>query len=107
VALPYFRKATSGYGGVGRAMAEHSLGNAPASQRELDATIAGFSRNAAYQIAEVYAWRGEPDKAFEWLERAYVQNDGGLTCIKADPLMKPLQSDPRFAAFLRKLGLPE
>ena len=80
---------------------------APAAQRELDATIAGFSRNAAYQIAEIYAWRGEPDKAFEWLERAYVQNDGGLTFIKADPLMKSLQSDQRFAAFLRKLGLPE
>jgi hypothetical protein len=69
--------------------------------------IAGFSQGAAYQIAEVYAWRGEPDKAFEWLERAYAQNDGGLTFIKADPLMKPLQPDPRFAIFLRKLGLPE
>jgi TolB-like protein/Tfp pilus assembly protein PilF len=106
-ALPYFRRATSGYGGAGRAMAEHSLGHAPAAQRELDATIAGFSGNAAYQIAEAYAWRGEPDKAFEWLERAYVQNDGGITFIKADPLMKSLQADPRFAALLRKLGLPE
>ncbi len=105
--LVYFRKAGSGYGGAGRAMAEHSLGNVEAAQRELDAEIAGFSRGAAYQIAEVYAWRGERDKAFEWLERAYAQNDGGLTFIKADPLMRPIQSDPRFVAFLRKMGLPE
>jgi serine/threonine-protein kinase len=104
--LPYFRKAGSGYGGAGRAMAEHSLGNAETAQRELDAEIAEFSQGGAYQIAEVYAWRGEKDKAFEWLERAYAQNDGGLTFIKADPLMKPLHSDPRYAAFLRKMGIP-
>ena len=62
---------------------------------------------AAYQIAEVYAWRGEADKAFEWLERSYAQDDGGLSFIKVDPLLKSVESDPRFAAFLRKLGLPE
>jgi tetratricopeptide (TPR) repeat protein len=106
-AMPYFRKAGSGYGGAGRAMAEHSLGNSQAAQRELDAEIAQYAQGAAYQIAEVHAWRGEMDKAFEWLERAYAQNDGGLSFIKADPLMKPVQGDPRFAAFLRKLGLPE
>ena len=106
-AMPWFRKAGSGYGGAGRAMAEFTLGNAEAAQLELDAEIAGYSQGAAYQIAEVYAWRGEKDKAFEWLERAYVQNDGGLSFIKADPLMKNVQADPRFAAFLRKMGLPE
>jgi serine/threonine-protein kinase len=106
-AMPYFRKADSGYGGAGRAMAEFTLGNAEAAQRELEAEIDGFSWGAAYQNAEIYAWRGEKDKAFEWLERAYVQNDGGLSFIKADPLMKSLHSDPRFAAFLRKMGLPE
>jgi serine/threonine-protein kinase len=106
-AMPYFRKAGSGYGGAGRAMAEHSLGHVDAAQRELDAEIAGFSQGAAYQVAEVYAWRGESDKAFEWLERAYAQNDGGLSFIKADPLLKSIQADPRFHAFLRKLGLPE
>ena len=106
-AMPYFRKAGSGYGGAGRAMAEFTLGHAAAAQRELDAEIAGFSQGAAFQIAEIYAWRGEKDKAFEWLERAYAQHDGGLSFIKADPLMKPLHGDPRYAAFLRKMGLPE
>jgi TolB-like protein/Tfp pilus assembly protein PilF len=105
-AMEFFRRAQSGYGGAGRAMAEYSLGNAKASQQELDAEIANFAQGAAYQIAQVYAWRGETDKAFEWLERAYAQNDGGLSFIKADPLMAPLKDDPRFAAFLKKLGLP-
>jgi hypothetical protein len=40
----------------------------------------------AYQIAQVYAFRGESDKSFEWLERAYKQRDPGLPSIKVDPL---------------------
>jgi TolB-like protein/Tfp pilus assembly protein PilF len=106
-AMEFFRRARSGYGGAGRTMALHSLGDAKASQAELEAEIAEFSKGAAYQIAECYAWRGEKDKAFEWLERAYTQHDGGLTFIKADPLVKSLHTDPRYAALLRKMGLPE
>jgi len=54
----------------------------------------------------VYAFRGENDHAFEWLERAYAQHDSGLAEIKADPLLKNLQRDPRYAAFLKKMRLP-
>jgi TolB-like protein/Tfp pilus assembly protein PilF len=106
-AMTWFRKAGSGYGGAGRTMAQHSLGDAKASQAELDAEIAAYAQGGAYQIAEAYAWRGETDKAFEWLDRAYAQNDGGLAFIKADPLLASIKRDPRFPAFLRKLELPE
>ena len=37
-----------------------------------------FAETAAYQIAEVYAYRGDKDRAFEWLERARRQRDAGL-----------------------------
>ena len=47
-----------------------------------------------------------PDEAFEWLDRAYVQRSGSLIGLKVDPLMKSLRDDPRYAAFLRKLNLP-
>ena len=47
-----------------------------------------FKDVVAYQIAAVYAFRGEADRAFEWLDRAYVQRDGGLTEMKGDPLLK-------------------
>ena len=60
----------------------------------------------AYQIAQVYAWRGENDKAFEWLERAYRQRDGGLTYLPYDRLLASLHTDPRFRGLLRKLRLP-
>ena len=51
-------------------------------------------------------WRGEDDKAFEWLDIAYAQNDGGIGLIKTDPVLKPLRTDARFAAMVKKLGLP-
>jgi len=91
---------------TGVAMAEHAVGNAADSQRALDDLIAKYAHDSAYQVADVHAWRGEPDKAFEWLERAYDQRDGGLSTIKTDPLLKPLWTDARFAAMLKKLGLP-
>lgn len=106
-ALAIFRKTGSAYGGAGIAMAEYTLGHASESEQALDQEIATYGQGAGYQIAEAYAWRGEKDKAFEWLDRAYAQHDGGLTFIKADPLLASVQGDHRFAAFLRKMGLPK
>jgi hypothetical protein len=45
--------------------------------------------------------------AFEWLQRAYMQRDGGLVEIKVDLLLADLRSDPRYKALLRKMNLPE
>jgi tetratricopeptide (TPR) repeat protein len=105
-ALGFFSRKASGYGLVGVAIAQHSLGHAEASQRALDQAIADYAQGAAYQIAEAFAWRGEKDKAFEWLERARVQHDGGLTFIKSDPLVASLVGDPRYGALMDRLGLP-
>jgi serine/threonine-protein kinase len=89
------------------AMAEHTLGHARESQQALEQLIAQHATEAAFQIAEIYAWRGEKDKAFKWLERAYQQRDGGLSDIKTDPPLANLRNDPRYRAFLRKMNLPE
>lgn len=89
------------------AMAEHDLGHQAESERQLKDLIERFKTQAAYQIAEVYALRGEQPQAFEWLEAAYSQRDGGLTMLKIDPLLDTLHGDPRYAALLRKMNLPE
>jgi len=91
----------------GIAMAEHSLGHIQKSQEALDGLIARHAKGSAFQVAEVYAWRHEKDKAFEWLDRAYRQRDAGLVYIKGDPFLASLHGDPRFGAFLRKMKLPE
>jgi adenylate cyclase len=85
----------------------HALGRSGESDAALAALKGKYAAEAAYQIAEAHAFRGEVDLAFEWLERAYAQRDGGLADIKSDRLMQRLVDDPRYKAFLRKLKLPE
>ncbi len=58
---------------------------------------------APYQIAEVYAWLGETDLAFRWLERAWEARDPGMTDLKVDPLLEPLQGDPRYRELLSRM----
>ncbi len=89
------------------ALVQHALGHTQEAQRALDALIAGFAETAAYQIAEVYAWRGDRERAFEWLERAYVLEDDGLLALRDDVLLRSLRGDPRRAALLRRLNLPD
>jgi serine/threonine-protein kinase len=86
-------------------MIEYSLGHQDKSQQALDQLIATSAQYGAYQIAEVYAWRGQKDQAFQWLERAYAQHDGGLTEVKIDPVLASLRTDPRYQAFLVKMKL--
>ena len=59
----------------------------------------------AYQIAEVYAYRGEIDKAFDWMDRAYQQRDRGLLVVKSDWLIKNLRQDPPYTELLKKMHL--
>ena len=94
-----------GWRRVGTAMVEYSLGHQDKSQQALDQLIATAAQYAAYQIAEVYAWRGQKDQAFQWLERAYLQHDGGLSEIQGDPTLVALRTDPRYQAFLVKMKL--
>jgi TolB-like protein len=78
---------------------------------EADAALANLEKHHtnynAYQIALVYANRGELDQAFGWLDRAYRQRDGQLLGLKVSPWTKNLRSDPRFNALIRKLGLQD
>jgi tetratricopeptide (TPR) repeat protein len=88
------------------AIAYHALGRKKESDAALRELIAKYNAAGAFQIAQVYAFRNQPDEAFEWLDRAYAQRDGGLIATKVDPLLKSLHNDPRYAAFLKKLNLP-
>jgi TolB-like protein/DNA-binding winged helix-turn-helix (wHTH) protein/Tfp pilus assembly protein PilF len=91
---------------VGQALAYHSLGRPHDSDAALQQLIATRQEDGAMQIAGVYAFRGESDKAFEWLERAYRQRDGGVMFLKINPLLKSLRQDPRYAELLTKMHLP-
>ena len=91
----------------GVATAEHTLGHARESQQALDQFIANGGQAKAYDIATIYAWRGEKDKAFEWLDRAYQQRNSNLYGFRNEFYLASLRGDARFAAMLRKMNLPE
>ena len=101
------RETDEGWRLCGLPLVFHALGRRDESDAALAALKDKYAGNSAYQIAEVHAFRGEADLAFEWLERAYDQRDGGVSEIKGDRLMRGLVGDPRYKAFLRKLKLPE
>jgi TolB-like protein/Tfp pilus assembly protein PilF len=79
----------------------------PESDAALAELIAKNGEVAAYQIAEVYGYRNDRDKAFEWLERARRQRDAGISGLRPDVLLKNLHDDPRWDALLRTLGLAD
>jgi serine/threonine-protein kinase len=91
---------------LGQAMAQHDMRHSSESEAALEALVKAYGYNAAYQVAQAYAWRGQSDMAFKWLDRAFVQRDGGLAEVKYDPALRKLRADPRFGVLLKKLGLP-
>ena len=75
------------------------------SDAALNDLIKNDAETAAYQIADAYAYRGDKDKAFEWLARARQQRDPGLGFLRSDPLLENLHDDPRWNALLHSVGL--
>ena len=89
------------------AMARWSQKRIPEADAALARLIESSADTSAYLIAEVYAYRGDKDRAFEWLERARRQRDGGLGFLRCDPFLANLQEDPRWDLFLRTMGLAD
>lgn len=81
--------------------AAHRNAEADAALNKLLANPSGFE----LQIAEVYAWFGDADKAFEWLNKA-VTGDPGIIWFRYDPLLAGLNADPRYGAILKRMNLP-
>ncbi len=95
-----------GYRRFELALAQYVRGDRAAADAALADLIANGRDNLAYQIAEVYAVRGEKDKAFEWLQISFDNHDAGTLTLLVDPLLRGLRDDPRYHKLLEKLGLP-
>jgi len=91
---------------AGLAIVYHALGR----RKESDAALARLEAESAdtwaYGVALVHAYRGDADQAFRWLDRAYAQYDQ-VFFVKLESQWDKLRSDARYAAFLRKMNLPE
>ena len=89
---------------IGLVMAYHELGQRENSDQVLAALIEKYESGAAYNIAYVMAFRGETDRAFEWLDKAVEYGDPGLSEILGWPLFRNIQNDPRWLPFLSSIG---
>lgn len=79
-------------------------------RKAADAALADLLANKEgliYQIAQVYAVRGETDKAFEWLQTSFDIHDTGMLALLVDPLLRGLRDDPRYKAFVVKMNFPK
>jgi len=94
------------YRGFELALAHYVRGDRAAADAALADLIAKSRDIAAYQIAQVYAVRGEKEKTFEWLQISFDTHDTGTLGLLIDPLLRDLRTDPRYKRLLAKLGLP-
>lgn len=96
-ALTAFQQETMDDGQLeGMAMVYHALGKKSESD---EATTAAAKQDAVVwssAVARVYAFRGESDRAFTWLQRAYDQRDEDLWMIKGDPVFARMSNDQQF-----------
>ena len=63
----------------------------------------GSSSSSAYQLACVYADRGDADHAFEWMEVGYTERDSGIALVKTSSFFRKVRTDPRWPVFMRKM----
>jgi tetratricopeptide (TPR) repeat protein len=89
---------------IGLPMAYCALERKADADAALNVLIAKYEKEASYNIAYVYAFCGDADKAFEWLDKAVAYQDGGLAEIVTENLFDKIHSDPRWLPLLRKLG---
>jgi len=68
--------------------------------------MSGTSLSEAHRIARIYAVLNERELALTWLERGLAA--GAIAVFyKDEPLWDPIRRDPRFAALVEKMVVPE
>ena len=88
----------------GTTLALYALGRLEEYEASLESLIEGWGEHWPSEIAHVYAWVGDADSAFEWLDKAIAQNEQGLAQQFAQHYYKPILDDPRWAEFLEASG---
>jgi len=89
----------------GLALAQFANGDRVEADAALQKLIDEDADDAGSQIAQIYAFRKEPEKMFEWLEHAWTTHDVGVTELRSNPLLRAYKDDPRFLAFAQKIGV--
>ena len=103
-ALEAMQRENSVWRLIGLPLVYHALGQTDESDAALAELIEQHERNAPFQIAYIYAWRGEADLAFEWLDKSVEYKDAGLFLIVTNRFFSNIHDDPRWLPFLESIG---
>jgi len=95
---------SDGYRLVGLAIVNFALGNTQKADMALQTLIDDHADDWGSSIAEVLAFRGDTDAAFEWIDKTIERGDSGLAEIIVNPLYANLYDDPRWPRLLERLG---
>ena len=101
------QESAPGAQALGLSLVYHALHRDRDADAALARLIAENGGDWAFSISEAYAFRAQKDPAFAWLDRAFAQRDEDLFAVKGAPLLKNLEGDPRYKAFLSKMNLPQ
>jgi len=105
-ALVEFERGQDDARTIGRALALFAMGRKSDADAALAMAEEELGVKAPFRIAQIHAFRGEIDLSFSWLDRAFRQRDFRCVFVKGDRLLRNLESDPRYKAFLKKMNLP-
>ncbi len=91
---------------LAEALAYHDLGRPADAARAREELARDFGALGPYQVAQTYAWAGNADAAFGWLEKARTFPDTAMFWLKTDPLLRKIRGGPRWEELLRRAALP-
>jgi len=91
----------------GQALSAYARGDTEAFEKYMTELRGRWGDQWPSEIAHVYAWTGNPDAAFEWLDKAVAIDEGGIRESRQVMLLNPLHQDPRWQVFLEKLGVSD
>lgn len=103
-AIDEFDKEHSSWMNFGPPLGLHAQGRAAEAAAAMKRLVEN-SAGSEFQVAEAYAYRGEVDQAFAWLDRAVERRDPGIQWLRGDPLLREITNDPRYGALLHRLNL--
>jgi len=89
------------------ALVLHSLGRHEEELQIRQKMIDEIGQLRPHNIAQIYAWHGDRDKAFEWLDIAFEQKSSMMHLLVLNSWLEPLHDDPRWEKLLDKMRLLE
>ena len=89
------------------AMAAFSVGQIEEARAARERLISRLPDESASQIATIFAWQGDDEQTFVWLDRAIAIRDPGLFGIQTRPGFDKFKGDPRFERVLRLMNVAD